>query len=319
MELIKLHPKRIFLQFPTEIQPFVSKVTTATKSRWLIKESFTSKARHFNKIALNRHKNSFRQTLNVKADRVFALCYRKTDGIVFETGERVYIASSLEERRKVYQMVYQIYHQVGFTSYSPSGLWVSYYDTLPETSTLVIEEKGEIKGTATLVFDSTDKLPADAIYPDELNQFRQANKSLFEVTSLVVAKNHWNNLTTLFYLMGSLGMLGFYFHEKTDLVITVLARRESFYKKALLFDRIGEVKPYSKVNNVRAILMHLSKEKLDRIIDMVLANDPSIKGTIYSILYFTPELRRELLDYFSLSISPMTEREKAFFSQDKIN
>ena len=59
----------------------------------------------------------------------------------------VHVANRLELRQKAYEYVHKIYKHKGYTKNESSNLWLSIYDALPDTATLVAEdENGNIGG-----------------------------------------------------------------------------------------------------------------------------------------------------------------------------
>lgn len=271
-------------------------------------------------INWHRFTNIFEGGILKKTDRVFAFFqHHYPSKFDLEFGEMVYIASSLKERAEIYHMVHQIYQELGYTSDSGSDMWISFHDSLSDTTTIVTEEKGKITGSLTLVFDSPAKLPADELYANELDEIRKdPSKKIFEAISFVVSKEQRTNPKIIAYLMSTLYSIGFDLHEATDLVITVHTKHVSFYQKVLLFDVIGEVKNYPKVNQTPARLLHLTKDQIRKNYQLATLGDPSVKGTFYPLFLVSYQVKKELTEFLALSINPMSEEEKAFFFHDRL-
>ena len=103
---------------------------------------------------------------------------RVENGIQFFRGKcTVRVANQFELRQKAYKHMYDIYSKMGITKNNSNGLWLSIYDALPGTTTLVAENnKGEIEGALTLVFDSPIGLPADELYKKEIDGLRDEGR-----------------------------------------------------------------------------------------------------------------------------------------------
>jgi hypothetical protein len=139
----------------------------------------------------------------------------------------------------------------------PGGLWLSIFDALPETTTLVVEDKqGEIGASLTLVFDSPIGLPADELYKEEIDRVRKDGRKICEIISFGINKSVKGSVKILAGLFYSVYLLAWRINNATDLVITVHARYENFYHN-LLFDKIGPVRKYAKVNDAPTILLNL--------------------------------------------------------------
>lgn len=124
---------------------------------------------------------------------------KEVKSIQFYGGEcNVRVANVSELREKAYKLLYNIYSKMGVTPKSTNGLWLSIYDALPETTTLVAEDsKGEIGGALTLVFDSPIGLPADELYKEEIDKVRKTGGQIREIISLGTSNGGKASLKTL--------------------------------------------------------------------------------------------------------------------------
>jgi hypothetical protein len=52
-------------------------------------------------------------------------------------------------------LVYSLYIEKGYAKLNPANdMWLSLFDALPETTTLLVEREGQAVGTLTVIFDS---------------------------------------------------------------------------------------------------------------------------------------------------------------------
>ena len=58
---------------------------------------------------------------------------------VFGGRYSIRVASDLESRRRAYELVYRLYLEKEYTKPNPSKMWLSIFDALPETATLLVE------------------------------------------------------------------------------------------------------------------------------------------------------------------------------------
>jgi hypothetical protein len=63
-------------------------------------------------------------------------------------------------RRAAYRLVYELYLEKEYALPHPSKMWLSIFDALPETATLVVKRGDGVVGAVTVVFDSDIGLPA---------------------------------------------------------------------------------------------------------------------------------------------------------------
>lgn len=102
------------------------------------------------------------------------------------TIERAY---TLEDLRKAYRLVHQVYLGTGYLNPEPSGVRLRIYETTSETATFVAKKDGEVVGVLSVVGDSADLgLPSNAAFKPELDALRATGARLCEVTNQAVAE-----------------------------------------------------------------------------------------------------------------------------------
>jgi ribosomal protein S18 acetylase RimI-like enzyme len=100
--------------------------------------------------------------------------------------ERAY---TLEDLRKAYRLVHEVYLGTGFLNPEPSGVRLRIYETTSETATFVAKKDGEVVGVLSVVGDSLDLgLPSNAAFKPELDALRATGARLCEVTNQAVAE-----------------------------------------------------------------------------------------------------------------------------------
>jgi len=194
------------------------------------------------------------------------------------------VANDAESRRSAYELIYRLYREKEYAQPNRSGMWLSIFDALPETATLLVEktavEGGGWKvegrsnpttstfhhppstaaipvGALTVVFDSAMGLPADKVYGPELDALRGAGRRLAEVVSLGVAEDGAAGSQALVKLFNFAYFVARGLREATDFVITVNPRHVRFYERLMLFSQAGPERDYDKVGGAPAVLMRL--------------------------------------------------------------
>ena len=204
--------------------------------------------------------NSFESADNISSTSEVPHIHEEEKGIQFFGGKcTLRVANRLELREQAYKLLYNIYLKSGLAKKNDSGLWLSIYDALPDTTTLVAEdEKGQILGALTLVFDSPIGLPSDNLYKAEIDELRHAKKQICEIVSFSIntkAKSSIKVLAGLFYCSY---LFALRIKNSTDFIITVNPCYNKLYCQKLLFHKIGPEKNYAKVNGAPAVLLDLS-------------------------------------------------------------
>lgn len=173
----------------------------------------------------------------------------------------VRVAGSIEDRKKAWALVYALYLKKGYAQPDPGRLWYGIHDSLPETTTLLVERAGQPVATLTLVYDSPLGLPADRLYGAELEALRARGRKLCEIISLA---NYDGSMRVRAAIMKHLFRLSYLAAVRlkgaTDLVITVNPRHRYFYEKKLLMKSCGPERSYDKVGGAPAILLGLDLE-----------------------------------------------------------
>lgn len=212
----------------------------------------------FSKILKKYHSNS-KENLSCVPPREAPIPVGSDTGIYFFDGHcKVRIANQLELRKKAYTLLHKLYSEMGITQQENSGMWLSIYDALPETTTFVVENDGdEILGALTLVFDSPIGLPADALYKEEINKLRNSGRKVCEIISLGISDNARGSVKLIASLFYCAYLLSWRIRNSTDFVITTHSRYEKFYCRNILFKKIGEVREYAKVNGAPTVLLNL--------------------------------------------------------------
>jgi hypothetical protein len=186
--------------------------------------------------------------------------FERADAYPFgaEDRYRVRVASSGEDRRAAWRLVYRAYQEQGYAAERGDGLWYGVHDLLSETTTFLVEEGDTPVAALTIVFDGPEGLPADELYRDELDALRDAGGRLCEIVSLVnIDRSRRARAEIVKQLFKLAYITARYGGCATNFVITVNPHHVPYYERVLLFDVRGEEKTYDKVGGAPAVLLHL--------------------------------------------------------------
>jgi hypothetical protein len=223
----------------------------------------------------------------------------------------VRVANCFELRHRVYRFQYQTYEKLGIVDPKKDGLWVTLHDALPETTTLIAEDKnGELAGVLTLVFDSPIRLPADSLFPSEMETIRKADTHICELISFGTNEKMRDSVKILAGLLYSSYLFALHARKVTDFVITVHERYERFYCSNLLFSRMGPVRYYEKVNGEPTVLLHLPLRLPDKM-------RQSRRIFPLSLFNYSKSQEQALASKIDLMTAPMTRKEfNSFFIEE---
>ena len=188
-------------------------------------------------------------------------------GLEFFGGEViVHVANQIGSRQKAYQLLYDLYLEMGITKRNGDGLWLSIHDALPETTTFfAIGDRGTVEGALTTVFESAIGLPADQLYKKEIDTIRHAGEHICEIISLGIKKSGKASIKILASLFYCAFLHAWKGENATEFVITVHSDYEDFYHQRVAFEKLGPERNYAKVNEAPTVLLNLSLMEVDRL------------------------------------------------------
>lgn len=215
----------------------------------------------------------------------------------------VRIANNPALRKYVYEFIYKAYLKMGYTNIKKDQMWFSIYDGITEATTLIAEnDYGEMAGALTIVFDSPIGLPADELYGKEIGDLRKNGAKICEIVSFATNEGVRGSVRFLAGLFYCVYLLARKDKGTSDLIITVNDRQENFYCRNLMFDKIGSLKSFDKVNGAPAVLLRLDWELIDRL--------KNIKRIFpLSMFDYSDQKEAEIIQNLKDMISPMSHDE----------
>ncbi len=227
----------------------------------------------------------------------------------------VKIANTLQEREDVFQLGYQVYLEKGYIKENPYQWLVQDYDRVPETTIFIVKDRaGEIAGTATLVFNSSTKLPIEKTFGSEIKTLSPNGAKVTEVSRLVINPTYRNSKEILVLLFNYMFIYGYHIKNVDLVAIQVNPRHKNYYKKLLNFDESGEEKLCASVQNAPASLLYMPlinyQMEVKRCHQQNLQENKN--RSLYS--YFIKPEQENLVSYYLKSqAKPISAEEKIYF------
>jgi hypothetical protein len=162
------------------------------------------------------------------------------------------LAQTPVEQRHASALVYDAYLERGLIAPSPRR---RYLGASGDVAVLVLSRRGTVVGTVAMIEDRAGGLPADEIYPAELQALRRAGRRFVEIGMLAVDRTIRKTGATLLLSIAALRLASA--SGASDAVITVHPAAEAYYQ-ALRFERHGDVRTYPGLSaDAATIFMHL--------------------------------------------------------------
>ena len=227
----------------------------------------------------------------------------------------VRVANSMEEREAVFKLAYQVYLDKGYVHENANQWLINSYDTAQDTVILIVlDTQKNIAGSLTMVFDSREKLPADKIYHEELNQLRHSRKRLTEISRLVISPDYRNSKEILILLFNYMAIYASQIKKIDNVIIEVNPRHKEYYKSILCFEEVGSEKPCPQVKDAPAILLSLPVKKYQS--EVLRCRKASIlekkERTLYPFFLKT-EQEPLVAQYLDKQTKAMSVEEKIYF------
>lgn len=195
------------------------------------------------------------------------------------------IAGNRDEFEAACRLVHDQYVRKGYMEKQKSGMRLSLFHAMPETTTFVGKKDDLTVYTLTLFQDSALGLPMDAIYKKELDQLRSQGRKIAEVGALA-SHSHIQNEDQTVLMYGNKAAIRYSKDHLNvdDLVIAINPKHEWFYEKIMLLEKIGDVKCYDYVQEAPAVAYRLNLRSAEANYKFIYDSGPSERN-IYHFLF----------------------------------
>jgi hypothetical protein len=229
-----------------------------------------------------------------------------------EIGDDLYrfrIARTRHERERSYGLMYDIYERTGYAHDHPARMWLTLYELLPDSVTLVVLRDEEVAATLTLVFDSPFGLPDDETYRDELDRMRASGCRLCQIISLGVNVPRRASRRILGRLFDFAYLIARRVRRATHFVHTVIPKHAPFYRDQLLFMDEGEER-FQQKTGATVVLLSIPLDTPDWV------EGDLRKHTFYRFFLEGAE-EREAVEQLEQSIRPPSLEDMHHFLSTK--
>jgi hypothetical protein len=231
---------------------------------------------------------------------------------------RVILANSQPLREKAFKLVYDIYLGRGYDLKLglQSGLWCTIHHLHPCTVTFLVEKSGQPVGTVIVIPDSRLGLPADLIFPEQLEILRKAGRRLCEVFSLgVVEEIPHSSIDLTMHLYRLVHLTATSLFNDTDIVASIMAHHAEFYSNILLFD---DISPDSRLSPKTSEQVRYTRIDLETMEARYAERYSSLKGgRNLHRWFFQNEEEPAVADWIRRNKRPMTVDELNYFGKLK--
>ena len=168
------------------------------------------------------------------------------------------VASTFQERKAAFELVYNSYRRAGLCEESDCGLRFTAYQLLETTDIIVAELHGEVVSTMSLVRDGELGLPLEDIYPEQVSWRRAAGLRLAEVSCLADRRRSGSRFFGLFCEMSQIATQLAHRLDVEELLVAVHPRHAPLYRRSMAFQQIGDRREYPTVGGNPAVALSLN-------------------------------------------------------------
>lgn len=159
---------------------------------------------------------------------------------------RLSVADTKADLEEAYCLVYRTLQSEGLPEGGPSKSRLTPFHRLPAARTFLVHHEDRLVGTLTVLPDSVLGLPTDELYHAELKALRESGRTLCEVLSLAVeAKDMLLARAAQLHLFRAAYRYADRSYKATDLCALVPVHHEAYYRRQLMFERLGDSRIYS--------------------------------------------------------------------------
>jgi hypothetical protein len=194
-------------------------------------------------------------------------------------GFKFKIAQNKDEFEGACRLVHDQYVQKGYMERRKSGMRLSLFHALPETTTFIGKKNDLLAYTLTLFQDSALGLPMDSIYKKELDSLRAQGRKIAEVGALAAHPDIQKEDQTV--LMHGNKIMHKYGRDHLgvdDLVIAINPKHQWLYEHVLLFEKIGDLTQYDYVKKAPAVAYRLNLRSAEAKYRAVYGGNPPEKN-----------------------------------------
>ncbi len=170
------------------------------------------------------------------------------------------IAETKEELEEAFKILHDAYVDIGFMSPHDSGMRVTVYHAIPQTTTVIAKYKEDVIGTVSIIRESPLGLPLDEDF--DVSKVIKNSKNRAEISALAIHKKFRGNSGAV--LLGLVKYICNYctrYLEVDAVQIATSPARRDFYEALLSFEIVEDkIIKDNLVNGQEMMSLYLSKK-----------------------------------------------------------
>lgn len=175
-------------------------------------------------------------------------------------------ASSLNDLRKVYRLVDEIYFQSGISERSANGMMIHHpgQDVVPQSHIFIAEMGDKMVGTMTLSLDNQFGLIVDYGFGEIIDRYRELYPCVASIWRFAILPQYQSDTRVLKRLFG-LGALCLRWYNVSVSFVTLSPEHVGFYQRILCMEEVARGKDTNrqvKPEKADIVLMKLHTDKL---------------------------------------------------------
>lgn len=162
----------------------------------------------------------------------------------------VAIANTEEEINKAYHLVYKAYLKLGFINCSEEEFRAKKYRGASDTKVFIGLMNNKLLMSISAYYDKDQGLPADKVFPSEVQKLRAQGKRLVEVGALTSI--HPNNRASIQFIRE---IINYHVVNNYDISLSLIHPDHArIYKHIYKMETLTDAVPYDEVNGSPAVL-----------------------------------------------------------------
>lgn len=166
------------------------------------------------------------------------------------------VAQTLADVQGAWSLVHDAYCRIGLIDRNQFGVHCVLQAINPQTAVIVGKIDGQAVSTLSIIPESSQRIPLQSVYPQELETLRNDGRKLLEVGLLADRREHLSRaMVSIFEMMRY--VFWYAYRSKTDIIIGVHPHHAGFYINSFGFEYIGSESTHPAVKDHPVVPMRL--------------------------------------------------------------
>jgi hypothetical protein len=175
---------------------------------------------------------------------------------------QIRLADDEQEIAAANEIIYASYVNKGYWQQERDFLQQNRYLSSPFRDVFVVLDDGKVIGSASIIKDSQEGLPADLFQPEIMSDLRSTGDRIAEVSALAIQKSHAQSGELILFLLKFTYQYSFYYAGIDRFVAVTTPKHARFYEKICHFHRLTSTATYAYVNtDAQLLTVHLLEDR----------------------------------------------------------